>query len=257
MNIKTRNIVLNSYSATPIVTSDSMLVVGGTEVCNYRKIVPNSVRKIVAAAVTPAVWTITPTNISTAGTTYGLQVTQYFPNAEGAEANPRTRLLTVDIPTGGLTATQLCDAFKNQWLPPSGGGYFDVTTNATGNATLVITASSTNPIVIVEFVDMGAGAAGNVVQTTAGKYATGTAAFVEAQGADSADVTGTAYTGYYLTYVSDTGFSNTDVVTQQESLWIWLNEADSDYAAAITATDNIFSGLNTAGLAANPESLAV
>lgn len=253
MNISPNNIVLNSYGTKPIDVQNRMLTVGGNSICEFLGIVPGSVRKKVFNAETLGVWTITPTSI-VAGTTYTIEVTQIFPNATGANPKVKTRTLGVEIPAGGYTATQLCDAFRAQYFT---GGLNQFAITASGTSTLILTANAGTPIIIVRFVNTGSGAAGDVVQTTAGVAAFGSAATLIANGVPASQATGTQYTLYSLEYSTKTGKSNSQDVSQSDRVWIWLNEADSDYATAITNTDRVLGGLNTAGTAADPEMLAV
>lgn len=251
MNNTPRNIVLNSYSATPLTVSDGVLYASGERVCEWKGIVSGSVKKYVSASETASVWTITP-GIPVSGAPVGIEVTQWYPSSQNNFENPKVRTLIVDVPASGYTVEQLCDAFRAQYFA-TGTNQFQIT--ASGTSTLILTANAGYPIVFVRFVAITAGNTATVVNTTAGVNARGNAAQLVANGVPAATASGTAYTLYTIEYAEKTGQSNSMVVMQNDRVWIWLNEADSDYATAITNTDNLLSGL--ASGVANPEILAV
>ncbi len=251
MNNTPRNIVLNSYSATPLTVVDGKLLADGQYVCQWKNIMLGSVKKYIAAAEVLAVWTLTPTTIIS-GAPIGIEITQWYPENQNNFEQPKVRTLIVDVPAAGYTATQLCDAFRAQYFA-SGTNQFQIT--ASGTSTLILTANAGYPIVFVRFVAITAGNVATLANGTAGVNARGNAAQLLANGVPSSQVTGTAYTLYAMSYTEDTGYNNTDKVSQPDRVWIWLNEADSDYSTAITNTDALLQGL--AGGVANPEILSV
>lgn len=251
MNNTPRNIVLNSYSATPFSVEDGILYAGDERVCAWKGIMSGSVQKYVAATEQLAEWTITPA-VPVSGAPVGIEVTQWYPTTQNNFENPKVRTLIVDVPAGGYTAEQLCNAFRAQYFA-TGTNQFEIT--ASGTSTLILTANAGYPIVFVRFVAITAGNTATVVNGTAGINARGNAAQLIANGVPAATASGTAYTLYTFGYTEKTGLNNSVSVSQPDRVWIWLNQADSDYAAAIISIDTLLAGL--ASGVANPEIIAV
>lgn len=251
MNNTPRNIVLNSYSATPLTVADGVLYAGSEVVCEWKNIISGSVKKYVSASEQAAVWEVTPAT-PVSGAPVGIEVTQWYPTTRNNFENPKTRLLIVDVPSSGYSVTQLCDAFRSQYFS-TGTNQFQIT--ASGTNSIILTANAGYPIVFVRFVPITAGNSATVSNSTAGVNARGNAAQLIANGVPSATASGTAYTLYTFGYTEKTGLNNSVSVSQPDRVWIWLNQADSDYAAAIISIDTLLAGL--ASGVANPEIIAV
>jgi hypothetical protein len=168
-----------------------------------------------------------------------MQLTQLSPGAQGTAPKKIVKVIKVTTPaTGSVTATTICDQFKNEYFNVQ--STFDVTVNATGAGTLVITAAAGSPVIFASWVSLGGGAAGDVVNTTAGVDTQGTPTDMEAIGVSSALTTGAAYTLYSIRAEHVTGESNRSIATQYEDIYIWLNEAATNFAALETRLDEFF-----------------
>jgi hypothetical protein len=203
---------------------------------------------------TAGVVTVTPTS-PTNSTTYSFSFTQQFPNAQGSAPLSITKVISVTTPaTGTITATTINDQFRNEYFALQ--STFQVV--ATGTTTLILTANAGYPVIYGSWYNAGTSpGTGGVVNTISGIYKRGLAANLLALGVDSTLVTGAAYTLYALQNNEHTGYNNTAYVQQPERVYIWLNEAMTNYAALITRLDEWASSFASGGTTVDPEEIAI
>lgn len=259
MNSGIRHIVLNTLqaSAADLIVKNQWAYIDSEPLGRVMDLEGGATRKELAVtSATPAVWTYTPPAGALLNSqNYGLRVTQWFPGAEGVEQKYITRDLVITTPaTGTITATSIANQFRNEIFTSTSP--FDIT--ASGTTTLILTASSTNPIVVVSWLNFGAGASTDLGETTTGIATRGTPAAMQALGVSSDDTTGTAYTLYSFAGDPPTGKSNSMRVNQYEVVYLWINQSATNYAAFITRMDEFVQSFPSGGSTySDPEILAV
>lgn len=245
-----RNLVFNAAFAAvgaDLVVSNQIAYLGGKRLGRYLDFTPGSVRKEVGiAAETLGVVTNTPT-VPLNSTIYGMLLTQVFPASTGIIPEIITRQISIQTPaTGVITAITISDQFKNEFFN-TGANPFQVTTNALGAGSVAITAAAGYPVIFGSWVNLGGGAAANVVNNTPGVDTRGLPADLIASGVAAADASAALYTLYAFQNNEHTGYNNTMKVNQPEEVFIWLNEAAADYAAMVTRMDQFWDALSGAG----------
>lgn len=254
-----RNIVLNTTAAVAadFVQSNQIAYLQGNRIGRYLDFTPGSTRKEVGiAAETLGVVTNTPTTPLNS-TTYGMTLTQVFPASTGIVPEVVTRQISITTPaTGVITATTISNQFKNEFFN-TGSNPFQVTTNALGAGTVVITAAANYPVIFGAWVNLGGGVAGDVVNNTPGVDTRGLPADLIASGVPAALASGALYTLYALQNNEHTGYNNTMKVNQPEEVFIWLLESMTNYAALVTRLDEWLDSFASGGTAVDPEIIAV
>jgi len=141
--------VTNTYSvldtiagAADATLNNSKLSITGAPTMDFRKI--ESFSYTAYAAGTAGVWTITPPATATANTTYNLVITQFVKTL----GKVVTLTLQYNASSASITNINIADAWKAQLAASTSLGY-SFTYNATGNTTLVITASNGNNFINV------------------------------------------------------------------------------------------------------------
>lgn len=206
-------------------------------ICDYKNLIPGKCSAVAAVAETAQVSTLTFTAANS--TDYGIRIDQFDP------VNGRTitkfYYYTSDATA---TATEIATAFAAAINADT-----TIKVTAVGGATLVLTADAGYALFTVTNITDTTVA--NVL-TTPGVVAKGTQAALALKGIT---VSGASYSTVHMEY----GMNMTPVITGQLTekyvLDIYLNQADGDTAALVTAFDNLFAGV--AGGVANPEAIAV
>lgn len=257
MNNKIRHIVLNTTAASAgdLIVDDQEAYIQKYWLGKPKDFLGRHTRKETAiTAETLGVITLTPTGAANS-LEYGIQLTQLNPGATGTAQKQITKNITVTTPaTGAVSATTICDQFKNEYFNVQ--STFNVTVNATGAGTLVITAVAGSPFIFAKWLNLGGGASTDLVNTTAGIDTRGTPTDMQALGVSSSLTTGTGYTLYSFRSLHEVGESNRSVETQYEDIYLWLNESMTNYAALITRLDQFVAALGSGG-AFDPEIIGV
>ena len=209
-------------------------------VCEYKNLIPGKCTTTASAAGVARVMTMTFATATNSGN-YGVMLQQYNPNTQLTLTRyfyyTADATATVNEIHTGLAAAINADS--------------NIKVSAVGGATLVVTADAGYEM----FTMANASEATDtftLVVTTAGNYAVGTLAALALKGIT---VTGAAYTTVHMEYNMVMTPSNFVATTEPYILDIYLNEADAQTAALVTAFDNMFAG--EAGGVANPEAIAV
>jgi len=249
-----RNIVLNSLAITAaggdVTVAQGVVYLGTNRLGRYLDLTQKSwVKQTGISSQTNGVVTYTPTNPLNS-TTYGFTLNQVNPSATGTMPDITTKLITITTPaTGSITATTISDQFKNEFFSTGSNG-FNVTVNATGAGTVVITAAAGYPFIWGSW--YSGGVAGDLINTTLGIATRGLPADLIAAGVPSATASAALYTLYAGQNKEMTGFNNTMQINQPEEVFVWISESMTGYAALITRMDELMNSYAAGGTAVDP-----
>lgn len=210
-----------------------------TDVCYFNAITKASITAPVTEVL--QVTTVTPTAV--ASTLYGILIEQYDYETGGNI----TRQYFYETAASGDTATTICDAFRTAINNDS-----IIKIAATGAATLILTAETGYPKFTVKFTN----AAASLAQSTgtAGVVAIGTTAALARQGIT---LPAASYTQVHIEYAQKNGTNLRDQITLA-SVWdLYINQADANRAALVTAWTQELGNLVIGGAAASIENAAL
>ena len=209
------------------------------DVCYYNAITKASITAPVTEVL--QVTTVTPTAV--ASTTYGITISQY----DYATGNAIVRQYFYTTAASGDTATTICNSFRTQINNDA-----VIKVAATGAATLILTAETGYPQFTVIFTNGNASLAQST--GTAGVVAVGTTAALARQGIT---VTGASYTQVHIEYNQRSGLNLKDQVTLASVFDLYINQADANRAALVTAWTRELGNLVIGGAAASIENFAL
>jgi hypothetical protein len=233
---------LESYSASDVSLNNHQLSITGAPNVDFRKI--ENANGGLQASVTevPAVWTITPSVGN--NTFYQLVINQFVPAIGGTITH--TLSYTSD---STATATEICDALRAELKL-----YTDLNIVGSGTTTLVLTAEAGSPLFTVT---SSVGSLLGVVNTTPGVASKGKYADLVAKGF-TGGVSGASYSTLKLDFLVTPPAEGVGGISfSSRTHYVFINEADGDYAAFSTKLGELLGALVPATTDANPEAVSV
>jgi len=186
--------------------------------CKYNAITKASITSPVAEV--PQVTTLTP--IAAANSVYTIMIQQY----NFSTGRTYTAQYTYTTAAAGDTPTTICNAFRSQINSDQ-----NIKIDATGAATLILTADAGFPVFTVTILSVGGGLTQALTPGT-GVVAVGTTAALALQGIT---VTGADYTTCHIEYSPVSGQNIKDGVAVASVIDIYVNDADdTGFVAALT-----------------------
>lgn len=189
--------------------------------------------------------TLTPTAATAIGQLYKFTIVQFV---EGQGYKSQTFSYTSITATD--SATVICDAFRAQLR---GYALVQVSFNATGNPTLIITALTRSPIFTVTIQSTGAGFTQST--GTAGVHSFGTVPDFQAEGI-TGYVDGQTYKTLEIIYKSDDNVAAANVTSSQNRARLFVNIAATNFADFNTRMIEIGEAEETDG-DADPEAIEI
>ncbi len=254
-----RHIVLNTIaaSAADLVVNNQTVYIGKSILGKYKNLVGGSTRKETAiTSETAGVVTVTPPGTVVNDVDYGFYLTQWNPSARGASPKYVSSLISVHTPaTGSLTATTLCNQFRNEYFALQ--NMFHVA--ATGTSTLILTADAGSPVIYGSATSLSSlSSPVTLAVSPIGIMKRGVPAAMEALGVPSDLITGAAYTLYSFETDDKVGVSNSMSVQQAGITYLWLLESATNYSTLITRLDEFVASFPSGGSTySDPEIAAV